>query len=300
MFNIILDGKEMKTREGVHLYIKNKFGNPQYYGNNLDALWDVLCSYRENINIKLIDKESLIQNLGDYGYSIIELFQESEKENENIVFEAIDSIYEHHMKLSYYIIKETDYIKATWSGGETTQIMIYPPESNYTKRDFNFRISSATVDLDRSNFTDLEGIYRFITPLNTSLMLTHDKINFVKLKPFEIYGFSGEIPTESYGKVIDFNLMLGNNSKGRLKSVDVSREVEIKLFEDEVFKFGNENFETIFSPDQNLEILFKDEKIKLEKMNTLVLRANVIDDSISISINCKKNANILIAQISVK
>lgn len=89
MRKVILDGKHMKNKKLVHLYIKFQLESNEYIGNNLDALWDVLITYSQPLKIGLINKEMLIENLGDYGESIIELFEDAEEENENIEFEIL-------------------------------------------------------------------------------------------------------------------------------------------------------------------------------------------------------------------
>ncbi len=39
---VVLDALQMEDRETVHAYLKEKLSLPDYYGNNLDALWDCL------------------------------------------------------------------------------------------------------------------------------------------------------------------------------------------------------------------------------------------------------------------
>lgn len=87
MVKVILDGKRMKTKETVHLYIKNVLNSKEYYGNNLDALYDVLSTYNQPIEIILINEDILMENLGDYGKSLVKLFEDVEEENANIEFE---------------------------------------------------------------------------------------------------------------------------------------------------------------------------------------------------------------------
>lgn len=300
MIKIILDGKEMKTRETVYPYIKKQLSNIEYYGNNLDALWDVLMSYSEDIIINLKNKVDLIENLGDYGYLIIELFEEAKNENENIVFEIMDLDTEQILTNDYFIIEDIDYINSSWPGGKTTQMMIYPSDSSYINRDFDFRISCANVELDESEFTKLEGINRFITPLDKKLKLTHDNLNFVDLDPFEVYEFSGDIPTISYGKARDFNLMLSNNSKGLLKSLNIKNDIRLDLFDDKIFDFGSNNFTIILSPYENLDILVDDKRIELKKMNLFVIRKTTFNQYIDIVLSVKKNTDILLSQVSLK
>ncbi|QVK17623.1 barstar family protein [Mycoplasmatota bacterium] len=84
---IELDGNELTTKNKFHDYLKHNISLPDYYGNNLDALWDILCSYSEKLHIIIYNKKQLIKNLGDYGNSIIELFEDAVNENNNISFE---------------------------------------------------------------------------------------------------------------------------------------------------------------------------------------------------------------------
>ena len=58
------------------------------------------------------------------------------------------------------IYKDGDFKTTEWSGGSTTELFIYPPTSNYESRNFDFRISSATVEIEQSNFTKLPEISR--------------------------------------------------------------------------------------------------------------------------------------------
>nr|WP_300004129.1 barstar family protein [Tissierella sp.] len=83
---IILDGNYMKTREKTHEYLKKKLQLPDYYGNNLDALWDILSTCSEGMDIDFINKERLIDYLGEYGRTMLEVFKDAELENKYIKF----------------------------------------------------------------------------------------------------------------------------------------------------------------------------------------------------------------------
>ena len=89
MTDVILNGRYLNSKEFVHLYLKYHLGSRVYYGNNLDALWDVLSTYSEPLKIYLVNKDELIENLGEYGESIIKVIEDAEDENSNIVFKII-------------------------------------------------------------------------------------------------------------------------------------------------------------------------------------------------------------------
>lgn len=86
MNEIILDGCNMTSKSSAHKYIKNIMNFPDYYGENLDALWDLLSTYSDTISIYLINEDILNENLGEYGNLLIGVFQEAAYENDNIHF----------------------------------------------------------------------------------------------------------------------------------------------------------------------------------------------------------------------
>lgn len=97
---------------------------------------------------------------------------------------------------------------SNWSGGKTTQIAIYPPKANYADRDFAFRISSASVELDESIFTLLPDYDRIIAPITGQLTLYYNGSDKpVVLNEMEFSRFDGGWNTRSKGRVTDYNLM---------------------------------------------------------------------------------------------
>ncbi|HHX59286.1 MAG TPA: barnase inhibitor [Epulopiscium sp.] len=84
MIKVTLNGKNMNSKKRAHEYIKWKLKAEEYYGDNLDALWDVLSTYDRPTEISFINMDSLIEALADYGESIVSVFKEASEENENI------------------------------------------------------------------------------------------------------------------------------------------------------------------------------------------------------------------------
>lgn len=106
-------------------------------------------------------------------------------------------------------LTQKDYKTSQWSGGTTTELLIWPEGADYSKREFGVRISSATVELAESDFTLLPGVMRYITPLSGGFTLTHPGEAPVIMGPMDApYRFSGETSTHCVGRATDFNLML--------------------------------------------------------------------------------------------
>jgi len=113
-----------------------------------------------------------------------------------------------------------DYVTTQWSGGATTQLAIAPKGAVYADRDFLWRLSSATVELDESDFTPLPAYDRVISTLRGDMVLAHNGGERLTLHPYEIHDFSGADDTHSWGRCTDFNLMLRKGQcRGQMEAV---------------------------------------------------------------------------------
>ena len=95
----------------------------------------------------------------------------------------------------------------SWSGGKTTELYLYPADGSYTERRFQFRISSASVDLPESRFTRLDGVTRYLTPLSEGFYLKRNG-QWSFLARGDVLCFSGEDDILCRGSGRDLNLML--------------------------------------------------------------------------------------------
>ena len=57
MRKVILDFKPIKTREDVHKYLAMMLDLPDYYGENLDALYDCLTEMSEDTVVGFFEAE---------------------------------------------------------------------------------------------------------------------------------------------------------------------------------------------------------------------------------------------------
>lgn len=122
------------------------------------------------------------------------------------------------------LYKNSEISTNKWSGGTTKQLYIFPLNADYKAGNFDFRISSATVDLERSNFTPLPGIKRQIMSLDRSIELIHNGEQRHCLSPLSVHTFSGDDSTECIGQCTDFNLMTIGNTKTEMSHWLVSRD----------------------------------------------------------------------------
>lgn len=110
------------------------------------------------------------------------------------------------------LLTPRDYVTTRWSGGTTTQLLIAPEGALYSERDFLWRVSSAAVELEESDFTALIDYRRFISTVRGSMTLSHNGGSELTLYPGDVHEFDGADETHSRGRCTDFNLML---RKGR-------------------------------------------------------------------------------------
>lgn len=84
----ILDGNKINCIEEFHKEIASILSFPDFYGNNLDALWDCLTGHIDT-NFKLVWINHLRNkyNLGDDFDSIIAMFDDLKQEQEDFDYE---------------------------------------------------------------------------------------------------------------------------------------------------------------------------------------------------------------------
>jgi ribonuclease inhibitor len=72
-----LDCRKMTDRKAAHAYLKQALALPVYYGNNLDALYDLMTDREEETVLVLGYWRQLGALLGDYGISLLETLREA-------------------------------------------------------------------------------------------------------------------------------------------------------------------------------------------------------------------------------
>ncbi len=85
MKTIILDGAMMKTRAEAYAHIAEKMEFPDYFGKNLDALWDLLSTY-EAAEVVLNNSSEMLNSLGSYGCKMLKCFYDADKASDSFTF----------------------------------------------------------------------------------------------------------------------------------------------------------------------------------------------------------------------
>ena len=79
-----LDGTVLESKEELHNTVFYQLALPDYYGRNLDALWDVLSTWSVPLCIEVTHTELLKRHLADYADALLELLHDAAAENNTI------------------------------------------------------------------------------------------------------------------------------------------------------------------------------------------------------------------------
>jgi len=127
-----------------------------------------------------------------------------------------------------YSIKNK-HLTTKWSGGETTELCIFPEDADYKKGNYQFRISTATVEIETSTFSALPGVDRTLMVLDGKMQLNHEGHHSSTLSPMETDEFKGDWTTHSIGTCVDFNLMCKSGAKGKVKGYHLNANKNLNL-----------------------------------------------------------------------
>lgn len=86
---VIIDGRKMTDKQTLHAYLKEQCKFPDYYGNNLDALYDVLTDRQEPLEIRLEYAQELKEILCGYGEAFIETLEDAAAANNDFNLEIL-------------------------------------------------------------------------------------------------------------------------------------------------------------------------------------------------------------------
>lgn len=90
MRQVILDANYMTDKKTTHEYIAKMLSFPEYYGHNLDALYDMLTDIAKPLTIIIKHSELLEAQLGSYyGKLLLDVLKDSVIENDFLELEIL-------------------------------------------------------------------------------------------------------------------------------------------------------------------------------------------------------------------
>lgn len=84
MTELILNGKEIRTQEELHRCFARTLNFPEWYGGNLDALFDCLSDLQADVTITVTDKALLEEHLDVYAKKVLQVLSDAAAENSHI------------------------------------------------------------------------------------------------------------------------------------------------------------------------------------------------------------------------
>ena len=84
MKKVILDAAKLDGMRGVHEAFRDALGFPDYYGYNLDALYDCLTDLREEVEVEIPDPLALSKELGRRYGRLLAVLEDAAEENPGI------------------------------------------------------------------------------------------------------------------------------------------------------------------------------------------------------------------------
>ena len=82
---VILDCEKLSSRRPAHKYLQENLGFPEYYGKNLDALFDCLTELSD-CAIVLRGKDELARS-GGYGARVLRVLEDAARANPRLTLE---------------------------------------------------------------------------------------------------------------------------------------------------------------------------------------------------------------------
>ena len=78
---VLLDGEQMLNRRAAHDHLTEQLGLPEYYGRNLDALYDLLTERSGPTRLVVRHRETILSWLGEYGAALCQTLEDAARDN---------------------------------------------------------------------------------------------------------------------------------------------------------------------------------------------------------------------------
>ena len=82
---LVLDGNLIKDKEMLHSHMEKTLDFPEWYGGNLDALYDCMTDLMEELDVEFLNWDRMEENLGDYAGKVLRVLRDAAEGNLNIL-----------------------------------------------------------------------------------------------------------------------------------------------------------------------------------------------------------------------
>ena len=79
-----IDLKDIFNADELHRAIRKTLPVPTHYGNNLDALYDVLTDWTEEVTVEFLNMDEAVVTMPKYMKALRRMSQDVQEEKENI------------------------------------------------------------------------------------------------------------------------------------------------------------------------------------------------------------------------
>lgn len=84
MNTCILDGNQIGDKDMLHDILADSLKLPEWYGRNLDALYDCLVDLQEETEIRVFGGAAMQERLGKYAAALLRVLGDAAEENRRI------------------------------------------------------------------------------------------------------------------------------------------------------------------------------------------------------------------------
>ena len=88
---VYIDFSGIGSKQELHALLKEKLSLPEYYGNNLDALYDCLTDISDYTEIVLFNINGIVSILGRYADALKNVFSDAEAANDCLHVKYLES-----------------------------------------------------------------------------------------------------------------------------------------------------------------------------------------------------------------
>ena len=195
--------------------------------------------------------------------------------------------------MSIQIKKQSEIISNRWAAGTTSELFIWPNQTSFEARDFDFRISTATVEQAETTFTKFNGYSRELMILAGKLQIHHENLYSKTLNAFDVDSFEGDWDTKAEGMVTDFNIIYRGKVLAKLESNAL--EIE-QIHKEEVVTKNSVTLIYIWEGEINMTTIEdKSSTANLAKGDCVILQYDQSPESITLQ--CIQQARIIVARI---